>query len=291
MEGEQMITTGLRAEDLPPGTYTLEVTDAEGCTVTETATLTAPPAIEVNGFVTNPSCVGERNGEITVVASGGTGSFAYDWSNQVASPNVSFLAAGRYTVTVTDNNNCTAVETYDLDDPAAIQVSIETTPATDGCNGSARASVTGGVGPYTFRWNSNAASMDSNLVGLCPGDYVLEVTDARGCTTGPDMILAEVFDRRFPCMDMRSVITPDGNGLNDEFVINCIEELDNNRLMIFNRWGQLVFEAENYQNDWRGQAADGGRLPDGAYYFILEYNDNEGNFIQTKGSITLLREE
>lgn len=291
LQGDQMVDMGTRVENLAAGTYTLEVTDDQGCSVREEVTLTAPPAIQVNGFVTNPSCVGERDGEITVVASGGLGSFSYDWNNQVASPNVSFLREGRYTVTVTDDNMCTAVESFDLEDPAAIQVNIETTPATDGCNGSARASISGGVMPYSFRWNDNAVSSDSVLTGLCPGDYALQVTDARGCTSGPDMVLAEVLDRRFPCMDMRTVITPDGDGLNEEFLINCIGELDNNRIMIFNRWGQLVFETENYQNNWRGETENGEQLPDGAYYFILEYNDNDGNFVQTKGSITLLREE
>lgn len=105
------------------------------------------------------------------------------------------------------------------------------------------------------------------------------------------MTEATVLDRRFPCMDIRPVITPDGDGLNEAFIINCIEEMADNRVLIYNRWGQLVYEARNYDNNWRGITTDGQQVPDGAYYYVLEFTDNEGKRVQVKGSITILREE
>lgn len=291
MLGDNSVGEGASIANLGIGDYTVEVMDEAGCLVQEAISLQAPAPIEVSGFITDPSCVGERNGSITVVATGGTGTFSYDWSNQIAAPTVNSLIQGRYTVTVTDANNCQMEEGFDLQDPAPIQVLVETTPASDGCNGAARALVSGGTGPYLYRWNSNAGNADAELTNLCPGDYAVVVTDARGCASSPELVQAEVLDRRFPCMDVRSVISPDGDGLNDEFFINCIEEMSDNRLMIFNRIGQLVFEADNYDNNWMGTTMNGDQLPEGAYYYVLEFTDMDGNFVQSKGSITLLRQE
>jgi gliding motility-associated-like protein len=280
-----------RLENVGPGRYTIEVMDQVGCTVTEEVSITAPSPIEVNAFVTDLSCTGRRDGGITAVASGGTGGLTYRWSNQATTPTINLLVDGSYTLTVTDANGCESTNMYRVSEPAPIQVMVETAPAADGCNGVATAIVTGGTGPYEYRWNSNAVTSDSILTDLCPGEYRVAVVDARGCEASPQVAEAEVLDRRFPCMDMRTVISPNGDGQNDNFLINCIELTNDNRLLIFNQWGQQVFETENYDNEWRGTSMNGEALPEGAYYFIFEFTDNEGNFVQEKGSITLLLEE
>ncbi|MPM28607.1 hypothetical protein SDC9_75133 [bioreactor metagenome] len=79
-----------------------------------------------------------------------------------------------------------------------------------------------------------------------------------------------------------NVITPDGNGQNDVFEILNAERIPN-KLLVFNRWGNKVFEAENYQNDW-----DGENLADGTYFYIFIYGlelQNEYN-----GTLTILRQ-
>jgi gliding motility-associated-like protein len=92
-------------------------------------------------------------------------------------------------------------------------------------------------------------------------------------------------------MDIRAVISPDGDGSNEEFLINCIQEFPGNKITIYNRWGQLVYQAENYNNDWKGTTQSGEPLPEGAYFYVLAYKNSDGKDIQAKGSITLLREE
>jgi len=114
------------------------------------------------------------------------------------------------------------------------------------------------------------------------------VTDDNGCQT--TMLSAVVPDERYPCLEERVVITPDGNGANDEFIIFCIGDLPNNNLEIYNRWGQLVFEAENYDNTWAGTSQNGSPLPDGPYYYVLEYTNPDGTPVQAKGSLTIVRE-
>ena len=140
-----------------------------------------------------------------------------------------------------------------------------------------------------YRWNSNNALNTAQITGLCPGSYFVEVSDINGCKA--EIATGEVQDRRFPCLEERSVISPDGDGLNDNFIIFCADsDFSDNRLEIFDRWGQLVFEAKNYDNSWTGQTPFGQELPEGPYYYILEYKDPNGNLLQKKGSITLLRE-
>ena len=74
-----------------------------------------------------------------------------------------------------------------------------------------------------------------------------------------------------------SVITPNEDGFNDAFYIPCAELYPDNRLLIFNRWGDKVYETENYQNDWRG-TYKGQPLPKGSYYYMMYLND-EANTI------------
>lgn len=279
-------------ENAAAGTYLVAVTDEEGCSVTQELDLSAPAPIDVDALVTDVSCPGENDGEILVNVDGGTGqNLNFNWSNGESGSRIRFLRPGEYTLSVTDGNNCTTTSTYMITQPEPISVIVETVPATDGCNGLARAQVSGGVPPYFFEWNSNAAVQDSVLENLCPGNYVVRVTDARGCTNDQGMIRALVSDRRFDCMEFREIMTPDGDGLNERLIINCIEEFPDNALRVFNRYGQLVFETENYDNSWNGTTANGELLPDGPYYFILEYIDFEGQEQQMKGSVSLLREE
>jgi gliding motility-associated-like protein len=100
-----------------------------------------------------------------------------------------------------------------------------------------------------------------------------------------------ILDRRLPCVETRTVISPDGDGSNETFLINCIQEFPGNRISIYNRAGQLVFQTQNYNNDWRGTTQSGEPLPEGPYYFILEYKDREQKDVRVEGSITLLRGE
>jgi len=104
------------------------------------------------------------------------------------------------------------------------------------------------------------------------------------------MIRATVQDRRFPCTEAREIITPDGDGLNEAFLISCVDEFVDNILQVYNRHGQLVFQAENYDNSWTGTSANGEPLPEGPYYYVLEYTDFDGVRQQLKGSVTLLRD-
>lgn len=293
LQNNTLVVAAQTMNNAAAGLYTIRITDGLGCSVEEDVELLAPNKIELDAFITNISCVGNRDGEIAVEVAGGLagGKFTYIWTNARSTPRITGLPKGSYGLTVTDRNNCTAAKIFEVREPVPVTVKLESINATEGCNGQVLAQAKGGQKPYTYRWNAPVTSGDSIVKSLCPGDYFVQVTDANGCKTTPDLNAIEVKDRRLPCMDIRSVISPDGDGSNETFLINCIQEFPGNKLFIYNRWGQLVFQAENYDNDWNGTTQSGELLPEGAYYYILEYKNADGKDIQARGSITLLREE
>ena len=281
------------------GVYTVNVIDAGGCEISRTVEVTAPPALVLNESIINISCGSTNDGVIFAEASGGVGAYRFLWSTGAMTSRISGLGTGTYDVTVTDDNNCVTTASYSLNAPEDLAITFEATDATDGCNGSIRILPLGGSGNYRFTFPQLPNQGDDPFAeGLCPGVYEIQVTDDNGCQTVT--MVAEVLDRRFPCLSARDVITPNGDGLNEAFVITCSdgnEAIDNN-LQIFNRWGQLVYRAADYDcsdedrglNCFEGKTNDGTILPEGPYYYIFEFRNMLGEEMQQRGSLTILRD-
>ncbi len=170
--------TGLAAGD-----YTIVITDANNCSLTETYTIEGPDALTQEANTTNVTCFGDENGSIEVTVTGGTEPYSFNWSNGSTEQNQTGLATGDYTVIITDTNGCSSSETYTIDGPDALTQQASTTNVT--CfgdeNGSVEVTVTGGTGPYTFNWSNG--STEQNPTGLAAGDYTVIITDANGCSS------------------------------------------------------------------------------------------------------------
>ncbi len=193
--------TGTTAINLSEGTYYLTVTDANGCTATDSLSLVAPPDITVNANITSDyggqqiSCVGASDGSAFVNASGGTGAFTYNWSSGQNTTGVNGLSAGTYTVTATDTNGCTATATVTLNDPPPLSISANVTSDYNGedisCvgtnDGSAEANATGGTGIISYSWNTGQTGNAIN--SLAAGTYTVTATDANGCTVETSVTL------------------------------------------------------------------------------------------------------
>ncbi|MEL7121943.1 MAG: gliding motility-associated C-terminal domain-containing protein, partial [Bacteroidota bacterium] len=291
MRGNVMVSTTSTLENAAPGVYEVIAIDENGCVATMEVELSAPPAFNVSSSVTDVNCNGERDGEILLVPAGGIGAnYSYSWSNNLPARNIQRnLAAGTYVVTITDENNCSEEFTYNVVEPAPLSISVQADSATERFNGEVRIIASGGTQPYSYFWEQIPTETSSSVGELQPGRYMVIVRDANGCDiTG----IGEVKNRISPCLSARIIITPNGDGQNDAFQVACSDLLLNNNLKIYNRWGQLVFEADNYLDDWEGTTSNGSDLPDGPYFYVLEYDDPSLNTrVQIEGSITLLREQ
>jgi len=191
-----------------PGTYTVTVTDANGCTASDSYTFVPIPNPTLAVLsTTNPTC-GNPNGSINVSGGGGTGTLTYSWSHNpgLNASTANGLTAGSYTVTVSDGNNCTAVQTATITNiPGPVINTMTPTNATCGnANGNISVTASGGTGALTYAWSHNAVLNNPNATGLNTGSYTVTVTDANNCTTsqtvsiinlaGPTLAVSNIFN-------------------------------------------------------------------------------------------------
>ena len=187
----------LTPSGLSAGTFTMTVTDNNGCTATGDTTLLEPDAI--TGVITEngASCNGVCDGDLSVVASGGSDVFTtYAWDDpgaQSTASTTSTLCAGTFIVTITDDQGCTGTATEDVTEPDPLVVTATSSNAS--CksldNGSITTSVFGGTGPFNYLWDDVGASTSSGISSLAPGTYTVTVTDNNGCTTNDNAVITE----------------------------------------------------------------------------------------------------
>jgi hypothetical protein len=166
--------------DLISGTYTYQITDAHGCMVITTATVSnGTPAIE--SFSTNNvSCNGGSNGSVSLNVNNGNPSYTYNWSNGATTENLTSLSAGTYTVEITDANGCITSGSYDITEPTSIDLNPLTSSDFGNNDGSIDLNVVGGTPGYTFSWSNGETTED--LSNLNAGIYTVTVTDNNGCS-------------------------------------------------------------------------------------------------------------
>jgi hypothetical protein len=172
-------------ENLEPGTYVVTVSDETGCTATDQITIDEPDAVQVSiRNVIDLDCEG-NGGEATATGSGGTGSFAYSWSSGETTATATDLMMGENSVTITDENGCSVVETVDIVQDSGIDANV--VPTAISCNGEAdgtiRVDVIGNADDFTFDFGDGITSDGNTASGLAAGDYSVVVSDANGCSS------------------------------------------------------------------------------------------------------------
>ncbi|WP_197060173.1 SprB repeat-containing protein, partial [Sporocytophaga myxococcoides] len=167
--------TGLTA-----GTYTLEITDANGCLIDSSFTISSPVAMSLAATLTNASC-GLANGVINInTVSGGTAPYTFVWGDGITTQNRTDLATGNYSLKITDINGCEIDTSFNITNPAAYSVSaIITNTSCTVNNGAITLNISGGTTPYTFLWND--LNTTQNRTGLAAGTYSVKIKDASGC--------------------------------------------------------------------------------------------------------------
>lgn len=258
------------------GTYSVSVTDGAGCvfsSVPVTVTELAPIPATINS--TNVKCHGENNGTAQAVVPGSAGPCTYLWNTGGTSPSLSSLAPGTYSVAITSTttgciNNFQALIT----EPA--QLNFSATVSEETCNGNdARIVLTtsGGTGPYTY--STSGMVQGNEVIGLKAGNYVITVTDMNSCKYISSTIPVTKADCTTP-INIHDVITPNEDGYNDMLVIEGIENYPASDLMVFDKWGDMVYEENHYSNTWKGSSKSKDKtLPAGTYFYLLKLNAAE----------------
>ncbi len=161
------------------GTYTVTVSDKNGCSHVCSKLLQNPSQLSVSSTQVNVNCKGASTGSATASASGGTGPYLYAWSNGQSGPTASNLAAGVYVVTVSDKNGCTKTKSITITQPAAV-LSVQCKVVSKATYGSVTATASGGSGTKTYLWSNG--STGSAVTNVPAGTYTVTVTDNKGCT-------------------------------------------------------------------------------------------------------------
>lgn len=167
---------------LSAGTYIFTASDATGCQLADTVTITNPPAMNINLVnQNNGACSAVPQGSITVSAAGGTSPYTYRWSNGQTGSTATGLGAGTYTVTATDSKLCTATASYTIVPSASLTTNpiVGNVSCYLGSDGYIDVNPSNGVPPYTFVWNISKNTQVAN--GLAAGSYSCTVTDVNGC--------------------------------------------------------------------------------------------------------------
>ncbi len=215
--------------NLLAGTYTVVVTDADGCSDSATAIVLQPsnPLILSVIDTVNVACLGEATGSITVAANGGTPAYQFSINGGALQSGTLFpnLAAATYTLIAIDANGCTDTLTVNISEPDSavfVQVTVNDTIICAGLStGSATAQATGGVPPYSYVWNTVPVQTTPAITGLSAGTYTVSVTDANGCgpVTAdaviielPPLIVNVAVTTPIPCAGDSATITVSASG-------------------------------------------------------------------------------
>jgi hypothetical protein len=175
--------TAAAASNLSAGTYTVVIRDTNNCSITKTVTITQPGTLAATTTQTNVLCFGTATGGASVSVTGGSGSYSYQWSPSGGSAaTANNLAAGTYTVTIRDANNCSIIKTVTITQPTELAATTsQINAACFGNTGIASVSVTGGTGSYSYQWSPSGGT-GATATGLSAGTYTVVIRDANNCS-------------------------------------------------------------------------------------------------------------
>tara|TARA_B100000287_G_C20591430_1_gene764421 strand:- start:320 stop:1363 length:1044 start_codon:yes stop_codon:yes gene_type:complete len=252
-----VISNGAQATGLTAGTFILfaHYSDAAslnlpyaGCTTTDTIHITELPAITItsNG-ITHVDCYGASTGGVSASVGGGTSPYILQWNPTNQSiPNINGLNAGTYTLSVIDANQCQEVDTFEVTEPNALNVSISDNNFT-----LTATSVTGGVSPYTYSWreisNPNVhIQAGSSYLVTQNGTYYVVVTDANGCVQNSNTVMFNETDV-IDVQDHGLMIYP--NPFRDQATLDFGKHVDVAELRILDLYGKLIEEVVIKETD------------------------------------------
>ncbi|MEM1121410.1 MAG: MopE-related protein, partial [Bacteroidota bacterium] len=231
--------TTVNAFGLSAATYSLTVTDANGCQKVENTTINNPSMLTATvDSITSPLCREVNDGIVTLSINGGTGNYQYLWSNGDTTASLRKASAGIYAITISDENNCTVtVDSITVTAPDLMELTFSNlqNPTCQGiANGTLAVGVSGGVAPYSYTWNNGAAS--TSLSNLMAADYNVIVTDANGCISQSDTV---------------QLIAPQLLSISNFLVIDSVNCQGDDNGVVFFRARSEAGGVDNFSFQWR----------------------------------------
>ncbi len=186
--GSNALESGLSA-----GTYSILVTDNNGCNGTTSLTITQPDAIGVSASVTSTISCNGGSGSAAASATGGTLPYTYAWSNSMTTAAISGLGQGTYTIIVSDScgDQATTTVTITQPNPLVISIASQNNVLCNGGTGNVTANTaTGGTPPYQYNWSPSGGTT-TTATGLSAGTYSITVKDANGCSSNASVTITQ----------------------------------------------------------------------------------------------------
>jgi len=193
---------------LSAGNYFVTITDAKDCQIQNSTLISEPDLLEITVDKTDINCFGNNDGTATVDIWGGTSNYSIEWSNGASQDSIFNLAAGYYEVTVTDDNGCDTISSFELTEPDEFEsiVQFDNITCFGQNNGQIVVTPTGGTTPYSYVWNDSSIPDDSIATNLGPGQYTISVVDNNNCEnisnvelTQPDPLIADIYAEDITC--------------------------------------------------------------------------------------------
>jgi gliding motility-associated-like protein len=276
---------------LAPGNYNIVVVDAANCVVVQGITITEPTALSISADSTPVNCATGLLGTMDVTVSGGTGAYNYLWTNGNTTDSISGLDIGSYSVIASDANGCQINASGTIGIINTLPVSI--VPGDTVIN-PATSFIANAYGGTVYAWTpSEGLSCDNCANPMVAPDssivYYLQATDNNGCQ-GEDSLVVTV---KLLCGEffVPTIFSPNGTGPSENNTLKvfgknvCVKDFG---FVIYDRWGQKVFESTNINKEWDG-FYKGRPAQEGNYVFDLNIQLYDDTMLHKSGSLTLVR--
>ncbi|MBK9336270.1 MAG: gliding motility-associated C-terminal domain-containing protein [Lewinellaceae bacterium] len=295
-------STAIQANNLSAGTYTLTVTDSDNCTASSSITLTQPEPLAIAFTVTGITCFGNRDGSISVQATGGIPPyrFALNTGGYQASNTFANLGPGSFTIRVEDAGGCETAETIVVNAPPPFQVDLGGTQIIS-LGDSTTLQVLVNVPIDSIQSVSWGPPLDTTDCTTCLSyvvapfvttTYSVTVVTTGGCSDA-DQVTVFVDRRRY--LYVPNAFSPNGDGENDVFAIfakpNTVKNIKT--MQLFNRWGEAVFQLDNFLPNnptvgWDGTFR-GQPMNPAVFAWMLEVEFIDGVTEVYTGDVTIVR--
>lgn len=279
------------ATGLGGGTYLITVNALNSCTTTGTVVIAEPAALSHTINIVQPGCA-VTTGTATITESGGTAPYTYSWFPLGGNgPTASGLMPGNYTVTVTDSKLCKEDIPVVIANATLPTISI-TNKKDASCfrlsDGRATASASGGNAPYVYTWNTIPVQNTATAINLAAGNYSVSVTDNNGCLATTSVVITEPASGACGEVYFPNAFTPDGNTKNDDFgPMGNVAAISNYLLLIYNRYGELVFYNRDPFKRWDGFYK--GKQLSGSYVWSATFIYKGQIKREEQGSVMIIR--